>query len=525
MPRNTTPSTSSLHILKQYVDVIQQFKVKKEELEFILGSETSLPHRFYKGIIDKFFSDDVQAALSLYNEKPSYPPYKVLKTELKKKLMHAVLLLDSKQPEFNDMQQAYYQCQKNWATITIMTGRFKTDATIDLAQTTLELAQKFDLTEVIVNTSRLLARKYHLHRPLSRNAINYDEIHERAFELLQAENLAERYYDDILRHLVISRIPQLHLEQKALKYLEQLEPFFKKYQSHRLHLYIRLIQIYRHTCANNFHEAYKMAKDAIVFFESKPFQLKNPLAIFLHHKTNCCMLLRRYEEGEESAQRSRELTEIGTHNWFRDSHLFIQFSLHTEKYQRGWEIYLDMIKNKHYAQQNQVVKDEMSIVNAYLQFFIRSGKVEVAREDKKHVESFDIHEFLMELKAVLPNSKTGAKVPVLVAQLMWLVKEKKQDSQYLLDQCRLGLKRYRTRHTDEREYSYRTNLFVGLCMKLGVRQSDGRFLGRPKVEEASRKLFEKLKAAPQHFPTQAHSVEVLPYDIVWQEILNILPPK
>jgi head-tail adaptor len=525
MSKNATPTISNLHILKQYVDVIQQFKVKKGELEFILGSETSLPHRFYKGIIDKSFSDDAQASRLLYNEKPSYPPYKVLKTELKKKLMHAVLLLDSKQPEFNDMQQAYYQCQKNWATITILTGRLKIDATIDLAQTTLDLAQKFDLTEVVVNTSRLLARKYHSHRPLSRNAVNYDEIHEQAFELLQAENLAERYYDDILRYLVITRIPQLHLEQKALEYLKQLEPFFTKYQSHRLHLCIRLIQIYRYTCANNFKSAYQVANEAITFFENKPYELKNPLAIFLRHKTNCCMLLKKYEEGEESAQRSRALTEIGTHNWFRDSLLYVQFSLHTEKYQRGWEIYLDMIKNKHYAQQNQVVKDEMSIVNAYLQFFIRNGIVEVAREDKKYVEAFDIHEFLMELKAVLPNSKTGAKVPVLVAQLMWLVKEKKQDSQYWLDQCRLGLKRYRTRHTDEREYSYRTNLFVGLCMKLGVRQGDGRFLERPKVEKASRKLFEKLKAAPQHFPTQAHSVEVLPYDIVWQEILKILPPK
>jgi hypothetical protein len=525
MSKNATPTTSSLHILKQYVDVIRQFKVKKEELEFILGSETSLPHRFYKGIIDKSFLDDAEAAKLLYNEKPTHPPYKVLKTELKKKLMHAVLLLDSKQPEFNDMQQAYYQCQKNWATITILTGRFKTDATIDLAQTTLELAQKFELTEIVVNTSRLLARKYHLHRPLSRNSKSYVEIHNEAYELLQAENLAERYYDEISRHLITTRIPQLHLQEIALNYLLDLDVPMKKYNSHRLHLFARVLQIHSRTCANDYIGAYEVAKDAITFFERKPFELKNPLAIFLRHKTNCCMLLRRYEEGEESAKRSLLLTEIGTHNWFNHCTQYVQFSLHTEMYQRGWEIYLEMFKNKNYPQQNQVIKDEMSIVNAYLQFFIRSGRVEVAREDKKHVEAFDIHEFLMELRAVLPNSKTGAKVPVLVAQLMWLVKEKRQDSQYWLDQCRLGLKRYRTRHTDEREYSYRTNLFVGLCMKLGVRQSDGRFLARPKVEKSSRLLFEKLKAAPQHFPTQAHSVEVLPYDIVWQEILNILPPK
>ena len=525
MSRNTTQLVSSLHIFKQYIDLIQQLKIKKEELSLILGSEELLPYKLYTILANTPNIDDETAAQLLYKQSATYPPYKVLKSELKKKLMHAVLLFDFKQLELNDVQQAYYQCHKNWATINILAGRFKIDAAIDLAQNTLELAQKYDLTETIVNTSRNLALNFHTHRPLSRNADTYVKIYEEAHELLEAENLAQRYYDDMQRHFVIVRIPQQHLKAKALKYLEELDVFYRKYNSHRLHLFVRLIKIYSHICANDYAGGYEVAKEAITFFDNKPFELKNQIAIFLRHKTHCCMLLRRFEEGEESAKRSRNLTEVGTHNWYKDSAVYIQFCLHTQNFQWAWEIYLEMLEHRRLKEQNQVVQDEMSILNAYLQYFINREKIEVSNKDMKYVKKFDATEFLSSLKAVLPNSKTGAKIAVLVAQLLWIIRLGREDSEYWLEQCLYGLAGYRTRHTSVDEYSYRTNLFIILCSKLSVRNTDGKFLERAKVEKLGRVVFEKLKAAPQHFPTQAHSLEVLPYDIAWAEVLEILPEK
>jgi hypothetical protein len=525
MSRNATKLVSSLHIFKQYIDLIQQFKVKKEELSLVLGSEELLPYKLYDIIVNTPNIDDEKAALLLYNQNANYPPYKVLKSELKKKLMHAVLLFDTKQLDFNDVQQAYYQCQKNWATINVLIGRLKTDAAIDLAQLTLELAQKYDLTETIVNNSRFLALQFHINRPLSRNAENYVKIYEEAHELLEAENLVQRYYDDMQRHFVTIRIPQLHLKEKALKYLDELEVFYEKYTSHRLHLYIRLIRIYSHTCASDYAGAYEIAKEAVSFFDSKPYELKNQIAMFLKHKTHCCMLLRRFEEGEASSKRSLSLTDVGTHNWYNHNLLYVQFCLHTQNYQNAWGVYVEMIENRHYKEQNQVVHDEMNILNAYLQYFIVRKKVAVTKAQMPHVKIFDANEFLDSLKAVLPNSKTGAKMPVLVAQLLWILLLKKEDAEYWLQQCQYAMKDYRLRHTTADEHSYRTGLFATLGCKLGVSPNNYRFFSRKKVEKIGHEVFEKLKAAPQHFPTQAHSLEVLPYDIAWYEVLEILPEK
>ena len=151
-----------MQVLRQYVDLIQQFKAKKEELSIVIGDEKTLIYQFFDGIAQGKYLNDEDAAKDLYNEKPTLPAYKTLKSEFKKRLASAVLILDFKQPVLNDLQQAYYICQKNWATINILIGRFKTKAAIDLAQTTLELAKKFEITEVVVNTSRQLTRTYHL---------------------------------------------------------------------------------------------------------------------------------------------------------------------------------------------------------------------------------------------------------------------------------------------------------------------------------------------------------------------------
>ena len=516
MPDSSKQTRLSFNIIKQYVEIIQQFKIKKEELHWLIGEESSLQLRFYEGIAKQKFIDDAEAAKALYDNTPLFPAYRALKTEVKKKLMHAILLLDYKHPSMNDVQTAFYTCQKNWSIITILAGRGKSDAAIDLAQTTLELAQKFDLTETVVNTSRILSVTYHVHRPLSRNTENYIKIYADAHELLEMENLAQRYCDDIARHFAKIRIPQDHVREPALQYLERLKPYCEKYDSHRLHLFTRLIEIYSYTCINDYTNAYAVATEAITFFESKPYELKNQLANFQRHKTNCCMLLRRYEEGYESAKRSRELTEIGTHSWYNDSLILIQLCLHTENYAEGWKTYISIYTNPTFGNQNAIVKEEMLIMNAYLQYFISRGKIKTERFEKKYVQVFDYNEFLSSLN-LLPNARTGMKVPVLTAQLLWILCKKTGDQMYWLDRCLFTLNGYRTRHTSVGEYSYRTNLFIILCNKLKELGLD-----RRKIEKAGIITFNRLKAAPQHFPSKSHSIEILPFDIVWREVLGML---
>ncbi len=503
-----------MKVLKQYVDLIQQFKARKEELTIIIGDEKTMLYKFYEGIAEKKYLTDEDASIDLYNgEKPTYPAYKTLKSEFKKRLISGVLILDFKQPILNDVQQAYYICQKNWATINILVGRQKMRATIDLAQTTLELAKKYELTEIIVNTSKILAKSYHLHRPLSVLGDEYAILYQESYVLLQAENLSETLFDDISKHFVKVKATQRHLQPLALAHLAQIKPFCEKYESYRLHLYVRLIEIISYMCVNDYEGALKVSNEAITFFDSKPFSLKAQIATFLHQKTVCCMQLKRFEEGRDSAMRSRGFMTEGTHNWYKDGLTFIQLCLHNQEYTEGWKIYLGMLTHPETPNQNPIVKEELNIVGTYLQYLINIEKIKLERTERKFVNAFNYYEFINN-SPVFQKDKRGMNITVLIAQILWLLREKNYD---LIKSRAEALDKYRTRHVSNDDDTFRTNMFIKLVNQLEKGQ-----YRRKRVEKRCEKTLEILKSTPIQIHNQAYATEILPYEDTWDLMVKNL---
>lgn len=505
-----------MHILREYVDLITLFKATKDELAIVVGDEKTLIYKFYEGIANRQFLTDEDAAKALYNQTPQFPAYKTLKSELKKRLINSVLVLDFKQSSLNDAQQAYYTCQKNWATINILLGRQKTEAVIDLAQTVLETAKKFELTEIIVNVSRVLSGLYYMHRPLSHLGDKYADIHTSAFELLQAEYLAETLYRDFSKNFVKIKAVQRHLQPVALEYLGRLKPFTAKYDSYRLHTHVRMIEIFSHMCVNDYEKALDVANDTIIFFENKPFELKSQLSAFIHQKTFCCIQLKRFEEGKQSALRSRDLISEGTYNWYRDGIIYIQLCLHIGDYTEGWRLYLDILQHPQFKNQSVVIKEELGVLEIYLQYLISLDKIKIERGDRKWVNNFDAYLYINNNLSFAPKDKKGRNISILVAHILWLLREKNKD--YDLIKSRIdALDKYRTRHVKLDEDAFRTNNFIKLINQLEKGQ-----YRRKRVEKRCDKILEDLKSTPIQIYNQSYSTEILPYEDTWELILNSL---
>jgi hypothetical protein len=502
-----------MQTLKQYTDLILQFKIKKEELAVLVGGEETLMGRYFKGIAEGQYETDAEAAKDLYNQSVSYPAYKTLKSELKKRLIHAVSVLDFKQPLLNDVQQAYYTGQKNWSIINILLGRLKIQAAIDLAQTTLELAKRFELTELTVNIARFLTRMYHTHHPLSKQANEYEKLYKTMRQVLEAEYLAEELYDDIAKNFIKIKASQKHLQNKAIEYVEKLAPLSILYDSYRLHVSKRLIEVIRYMCVNDYESTLKVANEAILFFEQKPFELKSQIAIFLDQKTICCMQLKSYEEGRESAFRSRSLVIEGTYNWFKGGLTYIQLCFHTLHYQEAWETYMDMIQRKEYKNQNTVLKEEMLIAEAYLQYMIGLEKIKLRRGERKYVEAFDTYAFINNAPT-FSKDKRGSNITILIAQILWLLRERN----YLAVKARAeALDKYRTRHVDKYEDTFRTNLFIKLVNSLEKCR-----YRRKQVVNKTEKILIELKSAPVQVLSQAYAIEILPFNDIWGLMVDTL---
>jgi tetratricopeptide (TPR) repeat protein len=503
-------------VLKQYVELLQHFHLDDDEFKLLFGSHSSKLYTFYELIQAEKVVTDEDAAHALYGKKPTFPAYRVLKSELKKKLIHATLILDFKNPQLNDIQQAYYVCQRNWVTINILGGRQKHHAVIDLAQATLEIAQRFGITETVVNTSRTLARQYHLYYPRRRVADRYTTIYQEAHTLLEIEYLAEKYYDDISQYFLIIRIQQKHLQEKAKHCLDVLLPYCDTYNSYRLHLSARLIHMGYYICVNNYTEANKVADAAIAFFRKQTFTFKAQLSIFMRQKMQCCMALKQYEEVEALVQASRDLNLEGSHGWYRQGITYIYLCMHTKQYQAAWESYKELIAHKNFKYQNEVTHEDVRLIEMYMNYMAKAHMLKLVRSDKKFL---NIERVLDNIKKMplLRQGKTGMSVPILIVQMLFILNEKAEGWEEDMKKMVSAFGYFKTRIIKEDDYAYRTNLFITLVNQIKRAQYK-----RSTTVKLTEKTLEILKGAPIHIHHEAYTSEVFPYDDTWAMMLGYL---
>ncbi len=502
-----------MQILKEYVSLIKQFRPKSNEIAAIIGEPETLFNRFYYLIASGKCNSDEAAAEALYKAGADHPPYKSLKTELKKRLINTVLALDFRPSEMTDWQQAYYLCQKNWAAINVLMGRLKMKAAIDLAQTTLETAKQFEQTEMIVNLCGFLAGAYRIHKPLSKLADEYDRAYEEAEKILEAENRAKRYYDELSKHFIKSRAMQSHLKPRADVCVAELGAAIEQYDSYKLHLYGRMVEVISHFCINDYAAALNVVEAALSYFEAKPFEMKNQLVIFLHQKTTCCVQLKMFEQGKESALKSFKLVMPGSLSWFKDRLVFVQLCLHTKQYRDGWETLISLSSHPDLNSANAIVKDEIRITEVYLNFIISLGKIKLERSDKKHTKTFNYLDVVHSVPT-FQKDKRGMNIPSLIAQVMWLLKEKQHD---LISSRIEAIEKYRTRHIGRESDAFRTNTFILL-----IRQLEKAQYRKSRIPKKAARLLIDLKSVPMQVGRQPYAIEVLPYEDIWDLMMEVM---
>jgi hypothetical protein len=220
--------------LRQYVDLIKQFKVKKQEINALIGDEQTKIHRFFDGLATRRWKDDDAAMQELYDglSDKKRASYRALKTELKKKLKSLILLIDFKQPDvLNDYQQAHYEVFRTEAATKILLGRGKIDAGMDLAQHLLDTALKFEATSAIIFAAKNLRNYYRYLSPNQKKYEYYRNLHDEYFEYYRLESLAESYYCDIVGNFVNNRATKKWVQPIAQEYVSNA---LRKYKSRYL---------------------------------------------------------------------------------------------------------------------------------------------------------------------------------------------------------------------------------------------------------------------------------------------------
>jgi hypothetical protein len=501
-----------MKILKQYIEVIDFFKVKKQELNSIIGEDNTKVRQFFDGISkDKWQSED-EAAAELFGcgVTAGHGSFRVLKTELKKRL-HFLLggAIDYKQPDkLGEFQQIYYITSRQQNILKTLTSRGKSLAAFDLAQTMCELGMKFDFPEPVIAACIVLKRHYLTRVPDSKKYAHYKNLYEYSTYALEAERMAESFLMEIVSPFIENRGTKTWLKPVIEEHLAQLEPYKKDVNTILFITYSGMLESWKWTVINDYEQCLIICDEYIARLEQKIFTHDSGLLALLHKKIICCTMLRKYEQGLEAIEKTHNLIHLHTHNWYNNGILKIQFAIHTQNYKQALDKCIELLQSSGLDYQVNSVKEEVKIYEAYLQWLVAYGKIKVTKLEKDAIGQFRMSRIVNELPT-FSKDKKGMNIPILMLQVLWLLAEKKYDD--FLDRLD-SLTKYKTRYLKEDE-NLRTNLMIKLLHQVPEHNYDKR-----KILLKTEAIFKRLIDSQ----LSSHEIEVFPYDIYWNLLLDVI---
>lgn len=500
--------------LHELITLLGKNKVKSNVLLDALLEPGSKKQELFALIAEGRVQSDEEAISLLYGDPGARNSYNVVKTKLKDSLTEALLLLDFKTTNYSNRQRSYHDCNMKWAAIQILLTSNARLTGIELLEKLLQQALKYEFTEIAINALRLLRLHY---GNVEGDLKKFEQINMR-YNHLQTlwiwENRAEELYTSMTIGFVNSKSGTAEISQVARQYFDEISPWLSKYDSFKLHLFGRLIQITIYSSINDYQRTAELCEDALAFFKLKPYDSSLPLQVFYYQLAVCYIQLRTFDKGQSLINSVESVFEEGSFNWFKFKELFFILAMHTERYAEGAAVCSQIMANPKLHNHPAHISEMWKIYQAYVYILVRMGII--SNDENEHKSSkFKLQKFLNDIP-VFSRDRQGMNIPVLIAQILLLIVERNYEAS--ID--RIGaIEKYCSRYLKQKD-TLRSNLFIKMLLQIPLASFHKEALTRKTA-----KLLKMLQDTPMEISNQAYEIEIIPYEILWDMLIASLDRK
>lgn len=502
-----------MDLIRDLLSIITRNKLKHLHIlgQSAGGESSNLLDDLYTLLSNGGDHGDEEAARKLYGASPSDRRYRKLKSVLKYRLIDLLFLVDGNQAKYQEHRVAFQQAVKYLAASRIMVARGAAKSPAELLNKALDISLRNEFTDITVQCLKHLRNHFGLIQPDWKKYREYDERLKAMLSVQEAETCAEEYFILLARKHLGRSASQPVLDAPIEEILSLLENQMAQYDSFRLHFHGRMVQMVSFMNKHDYQSAASVCRDAIAFFEAKPFTYRIGLSSFANNLIICCTQLKRYDEGWKVLARFSTLYKKGHYNWFNQKLLHVTLCLHTARYDEGWMVYREVIKQGSASALPPEEGEKWTIIGAYLHYLDAVGKVNVP-ENEKRGRKFRISKFLNEVP-VYSADKRGYNVAILIIQILLLIAQRSY--QTALDRVE-ALGKYRVRYL-RKDAQFRSNCFIQLVLLIPISG-----FHRKSVERRADKYLKKLESMPLELARQPYEAELIPFEKLWQIALDSL---
>ncbi|MBL7795928.1 MAG: hypothetical protein JNJ90_05430 [Saprospiraceae bacterium] len=488
--------------------LFQRTKFKVSGMMSIVLEPDSEMERFYNAIAGGFVKteDDARAVFPEYAQNPAR--LHTIKGKLKERLNDSILLLDFRESAFTERQHAFYACSRKWAaSMTLMTKNARENG-INLLENLLRQTLRFEFTELTVDILRTLRLHYGI---LEGDQKRFDQIEQQLNQYEEywiMERKTEGYYAELVTRYVRNKSQKEEISKKAREYFDRVKPYLEQCSTFKVQFFGRMLEILIYDSMQDYPVTARLCEQALEFFDKKDYVSNTVLQVFNYNLFTCYLHMRQFDKCLLMAREHQDLFEDGTYNWFKLQELYFLSAMHSGNYSDGLRISLAVAAHPNFEHQPAPVIETWKIFEAYIALLAYGGLIAVPDT----VSKFKISRFVNEIQ-FFSKDKSGMNIPVLVVQFLFDLAQHRWPQ--IIDRAE-GLSKYRSRYVNSPDMA-RSQCFMRMLEQV----PKASFL-LPEVQKRTADTWKQLTILPSSTHNPDTEIEIVPYDVLWGIVLNIL---
>ena len=496
------------------VSLLSKQKIKQINILTENSNQSKKSKELYEGLKNGIVTNDDTAIKLLGYETTKSPAYIKLKQRFKQRLINTLFFIDINQYSRTSFEKALHKCYHNWAASKILIDRLHRSTATAIEENILKTALKYDLTELIFLISKDLRLYFGTYQINLKKIEYYDQLVAENFKLLEHELQAEKLFSDLAREIVGAKSanPQL-LKETYLKKVNELKEILTHNKRYYFNAYAYNAIYYYYLLQKDYKAILNISTNALNFFKSKDgyspaakFSFSTKLGLAHLH-------FNQYQKAEGLFLESLKMgPTAGSINWYvAHNYLFIIYSIQ-KKYQDAFNILVNALTHPNFNKLPESTSEPWRVKEAYMHFLLREGKVKASEVEGKKLRPFRIGRFLNEVP-LYSKFKRGVNISILIVQMLFLIQDRKFSK--VIDRID-ALKQYSYRYL-RNDDTFRSNCFIKMLLKLP--EADYHPI---RVARYTEKLKTRLELTPMNVSEQFYEIEIIPYEHLWDLVIDLL---
>ena len=467
-------------------------------------NETSKDNLLYEGITNNQFHTDESAAREIFGTDPGNRNYRNAKGKLKTKLFNHLYFLDYEKEEYTDYERNHYEALHMLHQAQVLITEGSPDIAVRLLNQLVKISKEYEFTSIGAQSLTLLGDEYAKKGKLT----PYKEVSDELKQLNKRHEVHKKcksVYHQNLVQINKSVSAQNRILPRIPKSINEIKAEAKKLKSNNLHILAAKLEILYNEINQHFSDNIKICTDLEKKFLNRP---NKEVTVDLQQDYISFTKMRSYlnlgdlKAGKPYADKKIESLKTGSNTWFMFSEYYFLLLMKGENYSDASSLFRKVRTNKNFSSLDEAIKDRWRIYRAFLIFF---------NESKILRWGFNMEEFLEE-KPCYERDFNGYNIATLVVQFMFLLRD---GNVALIKECVEEIIKYKSAHLDKR-HNYRGSIFIRMLEIILDKEFD-----YEQIYEKGQTYYKKLVNTP--IPSDLkQDAEVIPYQILWQHILDIL---